>query len=214
MEYAFALSSTAAPLLVQNQIYSFCSPLPAHLFPVLVLPTSNSCLICSPSLLSTIMRASSVKRSTSLVDQAKYFTTGLHLPQDSDGSGSRAPEVYHSATFVAASTDLYIWMSYQPSSYSATAQPASRPSPSLEQIRSSAANISKLDYCNAHLLRDAPFTAFQLVERGRDGGVSISAATIASRKNAGVNSAIQSVSRAFTGSGPATSWASKPTMSE
>ncbi|KXX82975.1 hypothetical protein MMYC01_200409 [Madurella mycetomatis] len=155
------------------------------------------------------MRTSSVKRSTSVVDQAEYFTTGLHLPQHSDGSGSRAPEVDPSAAFVAASINLYIQMSSQPSSYSTAAQPTSRPSPPLEQIRSSTANISKPDYCKAHLLRDAPFTAFRLVGKGSNNGVDTSTVTIVSHRSVDVNSATQTVSRALAGAESATSWTSR-----
>ena len=136
---------------------------------------------------------------TFIADQVDYFSLGLRIPQHFDHPDDRTAKAHYSPGSLAKSTNLSIQITYFPLLHSTTTstQPSSQPSPSLEQIRSSTANMSELDYCKGHLSRDAPFAAFRLGGSNSHSGPDASAATIVIRTR-DVDSAIQTVSRAFT----------------
>lgn len=134
-----------------------CSPPP--IFLSLLIPIH---LPSSP--LSITMRTSSVKFATASAERTQYFTMGLHLPANPPRSSSSRHETNCSAVPVADVANLHIQMSYGQPSHPTSALS----SPSLAQVQSSTTTtMSRSDYCNAHLSRDVPFAAFQLV--GSDG---------------------------------------------
>ncbi|KAK5662360.1 hypothetical protein OQA88_8270 [Cercophora sp. LCS_1] len=94
-------------------------------------------------------------------------------------------------------------MSFQSSQHAVTPPPLS-----LEQLQSSASTMSRSDYCNAHLARDAPFAAFHPV--GKSG--RIGKATVAGRKSARAKTAKQTVARACPGAGSGTPWSPSSAM--
>jgi hypothetical protein len=143
---------------------------------------------------------------TSIPDQVDYFTPGTHIPQHFDHSGDRLAKCHYNAGSLATSTNLSIQMTYFPPLHSTptTTQPSSQPSPSLEQIRSSTANMPKSDYCAGHSSRDAPFAAFRLCGGNSHCGPDASMATVVIRTK-DVDSAIQTVSRVFASTGSSSS---------